>query len=553
MRDRLELLLRDAARRAIAELDPSLSGDPGGIQLTPSRVPEHGDFASNAALVLAKRLGRDPMEIARRIVDRLAGDGIVERTEIARPGFINLFLARERWQDVLRGVLEAGQSFGRSEVGAGRRVLVEFVSANPTGPLTIGHGRNAVLGDCVARLLEATGHRVTREFYFNDAGRQMRLLGESLRARTVALLGRDAEVPADGYHGEYLVDIARSLLARHGDALADAPVERFTEEGKAAVFASIERTLERLGIRFDRYTNEADLYRDGRVESALAALRDAGLVYEAEGATWLRSTELGLDRDRVLLKQSGDATYLLPDVAYHLDKYARGFDLMIDVLGPDHLEQFPHVREALRVLGRDPDALEALHYQWVNLRRGGEIVKMSKRAASFVTVDDVSDEVGRDVFRWFMVDRRAATHLDFDLELARERSDRNPVYKVQYAHARLSSIERQAEERGVRAPPHAELPLERLVLPEEVELAKAVAGFPELVLRAMREREPQELTRFLLELASAFHAYVTDGRRHRVLSADAALSAARLALVRALRSVIANGLVLLGIDAPERM
>jgi arginyl-tRNA synthetase len=553
VRDRLELLLRDAARRAIAEIDPSAPADPGALQLAPSRAPEHGDFASNAALVLAKRLGRDPMELARRIVDCLERDGVVERAEVARPGFINFFLVRERWQEVLRAVLAAGASFGRSEVGGGRRVQIEFVSANPTGPLTIGHGRNGVLGDCVARLLEATGHRVTREFYFNDAGRQMRMLGESLRARYLSLLGREAEVPADGYHGDYLVEIARALVERHADALADAAVERFTEEGKTAVFAGIRQTLSRLGIAFDHFTNEADLYREHKVDAALGALRDAGLVYEAEGATWLRATGLGLDRDRVLRKSSGDATYLLPDIAYHVDKYAGGYDLIVDVLGPDHLEQFPHVRAALAALGRDPAVLEALHYQWVNLRRGGELVKMSKRAASFVTVDEVLDEVGPDVFRWFMVDRRAATHLDFDLELAKERSDRNPVYKVQYAHARLSSIERQAAERGVRSPPDAELPLERLALPEEVELAKAIGAFPEVVLRAMREREPHDVTRFLLELASAFHAYVTDGRRHRVLSDDAALTAARLALVRALRIVIANGLGLLGIAAPERM
>jgi arginyl-tRNA synthetase len=553
VRDRLELLLRDAARRAVAEIAPSAALDLTAHKLAPSRIPEHGDFASNAALVLAKRLGRDPMELARRIAELVRADGIVLRAEVARPGFINLFLARESHTDALREALAAGASYGRSEVGAGRGVLLEFVSANPTGPLTIGHGRNAVLGDCVARLLEATGHRVTREFYFNDAGRQMRLLGESLRARYLALLGAEAEVPEEGYQGEYLVEIARALVARHGPGLADAPIERFSDEAKGAVFAGIERTLARLGIAFDHYRNEADLYREGRVEAALDALRKLGVVYESEGAVWLRATDLGLDRDRVLRKSSGEATYLLPDVAYHLDKYARGFELLLDVLGPDHLEQFPYVRAAMAALGRDPAALEPLHYQWVNLRRGGELVKMSKRAASFVTVDDVLDEVGRDVFRWFMVDRRAETHLDFDLELAKERSERNPVFKVQYAHARLRSIERQAAERGVRPPPDSELPLERLALPEEVELAKSVGAFPGVVLRAMREREPQNLARYLLDLASEFHTYVTDGRAHRVLSDDAALTAARLALVRALRTVIANGLGLLGIDAPERM
>ncbi len=477
VRDRLHAVLSDAVRRAIAEIDPGAPAAEGEIQLAPPRVAEHGDFATNAALALAKRLRRDPMEIARLILGCVEDrDGIIARAEVARPGFINVFLARGGYAQALLCVLADGARYGHAPAGSGAGTQIEFVSANPTGPLTIGHGRNAVLGDCVARLLEAAGARVFREFYFNDAGRQMRVLGESLRARYLQALGRDAPLADDAYHGEYLREIAEALAVRVGESFADAEVERFTREAQDAVFAEIRRTLGRLGIAFDAFFNEASLYRSGEIERALADLRAAGVVYEAEGAVWLRASALGLERDRVLVKSSGEPTYLLPDIAYHRDKFRRGFERMLDVLGPDHLEQFPYVQAALRALGYPADRVEVVHYQWVNLRRGGEIVKMSKRAATFVTVDDVLDDVGADVFRWFMVDRRADTHLDFDLELARERSDRNPVYKVQYAHARLCSIERQAAERGVSPVADASLPLARLEQPAETELLKRLGG-----------------------------------------------------------------------------
>jgi arginyl-tRNA synthetase len=554
VRDRLHAVLSEAVRRAIAEIDPGALASVDEIQLVPPKVPEHGDFATNAALVLAKRLRRDPMELARRILASVHDpERVIERAEVARPGFINVFVARGGFAAVLLRVLREGERYGHAPRGAGPNVQVEFVSANPTGPLTIGHGRNAVLGDCVARLLEASGARVSREFYFNDAGRQMRVLGESLRARYLQALGRDAALPEDAYHGDYLREIAEALVVRVGESFVDADVARFTREGQEAVFAEIRQTLVRLGIAFDSYFNEASLYRGGEIERTLADLRAAGVVYESEGAVWLRATALGLERDRVLVKSSGEPTYLLPDVAYHRDKYRRGFERMVDVLGPDHLEQFPYVQAALRALGYDPDAVEVVHYQWVNLRRGGELVKMSKRAATFVTVDEVLDDVGADVFRWFMIDRRADTHLDFDLELARERSERNPVYKVQYAHARLCSIERQAAERGVEPLADAALPLGRLEQPAEIELLKRLGAFPDTLARAARLREPQEITRYLLDLASEFHAYVTDGRRHRVLSDDPDLLQARLALVRGIRGVLANGLGLLGVGAPERM
>ena len=551
MRDRVLLLLRDAVERALDKSDPELLEQ---VALGPSRSPEHGDLASNAALILAGSLGLQPRELAQRVCDAWRDpDGIVDRLEVAGPGFINLFIASQQWHEWIDRALREGVRYGHAEPGAGERIQVEFVSANPTGPLTIGHGRNAVLGDAVARLLEARGHRVTREYYFNDGGRQMRVLADSLRARYAQERGHDVALPEDGYQGEYLVEVARALSAEVADDWLDAASERFRERAQQAIFERIRETLDKLEIRFDSYYNEATLYSEGKVEKTLADLRDLGLVYEAEGAVWLRATSFGLERDRVLVRSSGEPTYLLPDIAYHREKFRRGFQLLIDVLGPDHIEQLPYVRAATAALGHDGELIELAMYQWVNLRSGGQVVKMSTRKASFVTVDEVLEQVGSDVFRYFMIERRAETHLDFDLDLARDRSERNPVFKIQYAHARLRSIERKAAEVGLALPGPGEARLELLVSVDEKELAKRVGAWPETLERAAREREPQVVARYLLDLATDFHGYVSDARRHRVLADDRDLARARLALTQAVRITLANGLGLLGITAPERM
>ncbi|MFI5316912.1 MAG: arginine--tRNA ligase [Myxococcota bacterium] len=555
MRDEVDKLLRDAAARVLREHAPHALDLVASLAVVPPKTPEHGDFASNAALLMAKALGRPPREVAQLLMTALGdGGGALERTEIAGPGFLNVFLARSRWRDAILRVLREGAGFGRSSAGAGAQVMVEFVSANPTGPLTIGHGRNAVLGDCIASLLDATGHKVVREYYFNDAGRQMRVLAESLRARYLQALGDAAELPEEGYQGEYLVEIARALAAEVGGAWRDADEARFRERATQAIFADIERTLASLQVRFDSYFNEHTLFERKLVDRTLADLRERGLVFEQDGAVWLRSTSFGLERDRVLVKSTGEATYLLPDIAYHRESLQRGLSRIIDVLGPDHIAQFPYVRAAVAALGANADDIELVMYQWVNLRRGGELVKMSTRKASFVTVDEILADVGRDVFRYFMIERRADTHLDFDVALAVERSERNPVFKIQYAHARLCSIARKAAEAGIElaGDPRA-LPLERIDAPEEIELAKLVERFPDTVLHAAQAREPQEIARYLLELANAFNAYISDGKRHRVVSDDRALSLARLALVGAVRTALANGLALIGVDAPERM
>ncbi|MEE8557057.1 MAG: arginine--tRNA ligase, partial [Myxococcota bacterium] len=378
------MLLR-AVALVVRDADPSL-GIPD-VQVTPTKTPEHGDFASNVALVLAGSLGRSPREIATLIVEALDDpEGLLDRVEIAGPGFVNFYLARTQWHEVLARVLREGPLYGTSDSGAGEKTLVEFVSANPTGPLTIGHGRNAVLGDCVVRLLEATGSKVTREYYFNNGGRQMRVLAASLRARYLQALGEQAELPDDGYRGAYLEEIGRELAERHGRDLREADDRAFKTAAEEAIFAGIRCSLEALGVVFDVYYNEESLYSEGLVARALEDLRGAGWVYEEDGAVWLRSSDLGQERDRVLVRSSGEPTYLLPDIAYHREKFRRGFQRIIDVLGADHLEQFPYVRVAAGCLGLADDRIEAVQYQWVNLRKGGEVVKMSTRSASFVTV-----------------------------------------------------------------------------------------------------------------------------------------------------------------------
>ena len=554
MREQLQKLLQEATRRVLLRIAPEELARASDVQVVPSRSPEHGDFACNVALGLARPLDVKPRGLAERIRAEIRDpEGVIERTEIAGAGYINVFLSRSRWHELLARILLDPAIWGHAQAECPERIQVEFVSANPTGPLTIGHGRNAVLGDAIARLLEAMGHEVTREYYFNDAGRQMRVLADSLRARYAQLLGQSVPLPEDGYEGEYLTEIARTLVDQYGDGWMEADWERFREAAEEALFAGIRSSLARLGIHFDVYSNEKSLYEAGQVAATLRDLDAEGLVYESEGAKWLRATSLDLERDRVLIKSSGDPTYLLPDIAYHRGKLARGFDRVIDVLGPDHIEQFPYVKAATAALAKEAETIEVVVYQWVNLRRGGEIVKMSTRKASFVTVDEVLDEVGTDVFRFFMLERRADTHLDFDMDLARDRSERNPVFKIQYAHARMCSIERMAEERGIELGNVREIEYARPQSPPEHELCKRVGRLPEVLKHAAEAREPQELARYLLDLATAFHAYVSDSARHRVLSDDLDLSRARLALVSAVRTTLGSGLEVLGIQAPERM
>lgn len=552
------------------------------------RQKGHGDYSCNAAMLLAKRLRKKPREIAEDLKERIGnGGGLVASLDIAGPGFINIKLVESGWQDLLHDIIEAGDEYGQSEseeVAAARtgeakpKVQVEFVSANPTGPLSTGHGRQGILGDCIARMLEATGWDVTREYYFNDGGRQMRVLGDSVKARYLELLGLAAAPPAsaqadpeknwvdevdglpvafpkDGYQGDYIGDIAASLREAEGDGLIDEPGEgRFRDEAQRVIFKDIEGTLGRIGIHFDVYYNERSLYDDGKLDEALKDLRDAGLIYDSEGAVWFKATDRGLDRDRVVIKSSGEPTYLMPDIAYHREKFRRGFDRVIDVQGADHIEQFPFVREATDVLGVDRDRVELVMHQFVTITSGGERVKQSTRKATFVTIDELVDEVGSDVFRFFMIERKPDGHLDFDLDLAKDKNWRkNPAYYVQYAHARTYGIERKAAEEGISMPAAGAFDAGRLELEEEIAIVKKLATFPEVVARAAESREPHHVAYYLREVAGLWNPYLQDGGRHRVISEDAELSAARLGLALAIRNVLASGLGLLGISAPERM
>jgi len=586
--------VKEALRAKVEEALRALLAAAGDADALPDfaievpRQKDHGDFSCNAAMLLSKRLGKKPREIAEDLRARLAdGGGLIARSEVAGPGFVNFVLASAGWQDRIHEILRAGTRFGHSEAPSGKavapgaarpRAQVEFVSANPTGPLSTGHGRQAVLGDCIARLMQATGWDVTREYYFNDGGRQMRVLGESVKARYLERLGRAAPptpaafadpehawqdvidglpvvFPKDGYQGDYIVEIAVALVAEAGESLVDEPGDgRFREAAQATIFENIEGTLSRLGIRFDVYFNERSLYVDGKLDEALADLRAAGLVYDADGAVWFKATACGLDRDRVVIKSTGEPTYLMPDIAYHREKFRRGFDLVIDIQGADHIEQFPFVREAAARLGADREKLELVMHQFVTITSGGERVKQSTRKATFITVDEVVDDVGADVFRFFMIERKRDGHLDFDLDLAKDKNWRkNPAYYVQYAHARTHGIERKAVEAGLSMPAAGGFDAARLVLPEEIELVKKLVEFPEVVARAAESREPHHVAYYLREVAGLWNPYLQDGDRHRVLSEDAGLTAARLGLALGVRHVLASGLDLLGVSAPERM
>jgi arginyl-tRNA synthetase len=516
-------------------------------------LPKHegqGDFATNIAMIIAGTDKKNPREIAARVAEKLqAAAALVDRVEIAGPGFVNVFINQQQWQGMIPAILSAGRDFGRSTVGAGRRVMVEFVSANPTGPLSIGHGRQAILGDAIARLLTATGHQVFREYYYNDAGRQMRVLGESTRARYLELLGESAAFPEDGYQGEYIVDIARSLLLERGDSLKNhSEVTPFKEQAEQAIFRDISATLERMGIHFDNFYNEQSLYADGHIESVVSELRDKGYVYQKDGAVWFKTTAFGHDQDRVIIKSSGEPTYRLPDIAYHREKFRRGFDWLVDIFGSDHIATVPDVLAGVEALGYDPAKVTVVLHQFVTLVRDGKQVKMSTRKANFITVDELLDEVGIDPVRFFFMMRKADSQLEFDLGLATRQSQDNPVFYVQYGHARLCAILRQAEEKGLAAEGDAELEL--LTAAEELKLLQSLSTFPAVVENSALELAPHRIIFYLMELAGQIHSYYN---RYKVIGDDRSLSHARLALVRALRIVLGNGLEMVGLTAPERM
>jgi arginyl-tRNA synthetase len=533
----------------------------GGVRLTfeKPRVEAHGDITTNIALLLAKSAGKSPRAVAQGIVDALKTDPeLVAGVEIAGPGFINFRFTERFFTRQLGTILAQGPSFGRSDFGGRKKTQVEFVSANPTGPLSVGHGRQAAIGDTIANLLEWTGHAVTREYYYNNAGRQMRLLAESTYARYRQLFDSSSPFPEDGYQGDYIKDIAEQLRAREGDALVKAEKEEAVRicqsVAEELLFEGIKKVLARMGVNFDVFYNEDSLYTSGKIQEVVEAFRQKGLAYDRDGAVWLKTTSLGLDQDRVIVKSTGEPTYRLPDIAYHREKFRRGFELVVDIFGADHIATIPDVLAGVKALGYDSEKVKVVIHQFVTLLRDGQQVKMSKRAANFVTLDELIDEVGPDAVRFFFLMRSVSSHLEFDLNLAKEQSEKNPVYYVQYAHARIASILRFAEGEGFPSSPTgadlAAVDFNLLRQPEEIALVKLLLEFPDAVESACTGFEPQRLTTYLHDIATAFHRFYHE---HRVVIPERELSLARIALCSASKTVLANGCKILGISAPERM
>ena len=522
------------------------------VVLEAPRQADHGDLATGVALGLARALKQSPRQIAEAIVGRLDADSrFIESVEIAGPGFINFRFTRKFYHAQLEEVSKLGESYGRTDVGRDVRTNVEFVSANPTGPLHPGHGRNAAIGDTVANLLEWTGHDVTREYYFNNAGNQMQVLAQSLHVRYLQLLGVEAEIPEDGYHGVYITEIAQKLIDEHGDRFREPTPENIAELKRLGVPHIEENqraTLARLGIRHDVYFNEDTLYSDGKIKWVIDELARLGKTYEKDGALWLKLEDHGL-QDRVIVKTSGEPTYRLPDIAYHVDKFRRGFELVVDVFGADHIATVQDVKAGLTMLGYDVAKLHVLLYQFVTFLENGEQVKMSKRTGTALSVDDLIEELGADVVRFFFIMRGINTHLEFDLDLAREQSEKNPVYYLQYAHARTAGILRHGETLGIAV--RGDAALDPLTTDVEIALIKQILALPEAVQRAAREFEPMMLTEYLRELAQAYHRFQHDCRI--VVEDDVPTRDARMRLLAVTRQTLANGLRILGVAAPDRM
>ena len=540
------------------------------LTLDAPKRPEWGDLASTVAMSLAASEQRAPHDIAQIIVENLPRrEQLFERVEIVRPGFLNLTVKPALWQEVLREIESQGAAYGKADLGRGRRVLVEYVSANPTGPLHVGHGRGAAVGQAVARLLDAVGYEVAGEYYVNDAGRQMKLLGASVYARYQELSGQPVEFPEDGYHGAYITAVAERIKQPLGDTANGLAPAELEEQCRLFAYremlAEIREDLNSFGIEFQSWFSEASLLESKAVEQVLDELKSRGLLFEQEGAWWFRSSAFGDEKDRVVKKQDGEYTYLASDIAYHRDKLRRGYDLLIDVWGADHHGYIPRMQAVVQAYGHPKERLHVVLVQLVKLLRAGVEVKMSKRTGSFVTMREVIDEVGADAAKFFFLMRDSRTHLDFDLDLAKQRSADNPVYYVQYAHARISSLLRVAGTRGIDCPPAADADLSVLTDPDELGLIRKLSAYPDILQTSASAFEPHRMTYYLQQLAALLHTFYN---KHRILP-PAGLqeageaepveeltpkkTAARLVLMRGVQQVIRNGLSVLGISAPEQM
>jgi len=552
---RILVALLERAIRAGVEAGLLPATAPPSVEVELTKDPGHGDYASNVAMILASQVRKDPRGIAKVLSQGIEDpEGFLEKIEIAGPGFMNFFIREGVLNRFLADVEREGERYGSSDLGKGGRVQVEFVSANPTGPLHIGHARGAVVGDVMANILAAAGYRVFREYYINDTGNQMNNLGQSVFLRYRELLGEAAGFPEGCYRGDYIRDLAEELLKRDGkrylDMEAEEAIRLFTDYAGSAILGGIKEDLRAFGVVFDLYFSERELYREEGVAMLLQALQDKGFIYREGDALWFRTTAFGDEKDRVVIRQNGAPTYFAADIAYHRNKFLRGFETVIDIWGADHHGYIPRMSAAVQALGYEKEALKVILVQLVNLLREGKPVAMSTRSGEFVTLREVVDEVGKDAARYNFLMRRSDSHLDFDLELAKRQSNENPVYYVQYAHARICSIIRMAAERGIEMPASGQADPGLLKLPEEIDLIKAITRFPEVVEGAARTLEPHRLTFYLNDLAAGFHSYYN---KNKVISDDGALTASRLFLVKSVLTVLKNALKMLGVSAPEKM
>lgn len=553
MREQLTNLIQKAVQ-GIPEDSVSKPGSDLPIILSIPKNEGYGDYATNLAMALAKTLKKSPMKIAESIVSRIPADqDWLEKIEVIKPGFINFFIKDKAFREILPTILRQKEGYGQALWGKGQKVQIEFVSANPTGPLHIGHGRGAALGGVLTSLLKATGHEVWAEYYLNDLGTQMETLGRSIQARYKELQGEVIGFPENGYQGDYIKELASEILREisaqgQGDNPPDLPF--FSRYGREAILKDIQQDLETFGIHFDSWFSEESLVRQGQVETLLRHMKDKGLLYEEGGALWFNSRAFGDEKDRVVVRATGALTYFASDMAYHLHKFNRGFQALINIWGADHHGYVPRLKAALQSLGHDPKALTVILVQLVTLIREGKPVAMSTRAGEFITLREVLDEVGKDAARYIFLTRRSDSPLDFDLDLAKKQSNENPVYYVQYAHARVCSVLAMAQSQGIDIDHLDANCLHRLTLPEERRLCKILTEFPEEVTQAALKLEPHRLLFYLGELAAQFHSFYN---HHRIILEDRDLSQARLMLAKAIGTVIKNALTLLGVSSPEKM
>jgi len=552
MKQKIKALLLDALNQAqkIGSL-PRIA--PPLFSIEVPKVADYGDFSTNLAFLLSKKTKQSPQEIAKELISHLPSCDWIKKVEIAAPGFINFFLKSSAWQGIVKNIITHPESYGQGKERE-EKIIVEFVSANPTGPLHIGHGRGAAVGDTLANILDYAGYKIKREYYINDVGRQIQILGRSVFLRYLELLGEKIDFPKDHYQGEYIKKLAQEILERKGNKYREVAekeaIPLFATFAKERIMEDIKKDLNNFGVRFDYWFSEKDLIKNGDVANLIKWLKDTGLAYEKDGALWFASSRFNDEKDRVLVRANGATTYFASDLAYHKNKFERGFHILIDLWGADHHGYVPRLKAGIQALGYDMEKLKILLVQLVHLKRGGKPLAMSTRAGEFITLKEVLEEVGKDAARFIFLTRSCDSHLDFDLEVAKSQNMENPVFYVQYAHARVCSLEKIAKERGIEFPPFNAVDLTPLQSGEEIGLMKLLARFPDLIEDIARTLEPHRLSYYLTELAGEFHRYYN---KYRILDTPEDICAARFALAQAVKIVIAKGLSLLGVSAPKQM